>query len=156
MRTFVYQEQGETVEVQFEYSDQMLKLGDRSVPCDGQSVWLDGRRVPFWTLREGDLVTVWCDGKLYSFEERDPRRRSVSGAGSAELSGQIKAQMPGKVLSIAVAVGDTVEPGQELVVMESMKMELSLESSLSGTVTEVNVELGDMVSQGQILLEVSE
>ncbi len=61
--------------------------------------------------------------------------------------------MPGTILAVKVAAGDEVQSGQVLVVMESMKMELSLESPRAGTVASVMVEPGQLVERGGLLLE---
>jgi biotin carboxyl carrier protein len=65
----------------------------------------------------------------------------------------VEAPIPGKVVSLGVAVGDSVEPGQPLVVLEAMKMENELTASQSGTVTAVHVEPGRTVDAGTVLVE---
>jgi propionyl-CoA carboxylase alpha chain len=60
--------------------------------------------------------------------------------------------MPGGVVRVAVAVGDTVEAGQLLVVLEAMKMEHAVHATASGTVTEVDVSEGDQVETGRTLV----
>ena len=63
--------------------------------------------------------------------------------------------MPGSVLLVPHAVGDEVKAGQAVVVLESMKMELSLVAPLDGTVTELNVAVGDKVGRDQIVAVVA-
>lgn len=65
----------------------------------------------------------------------------------------VAAPIPGKVVTVRVAVGDTVEPGQPLVVLEAMKMENELTASQSGTVTAVHVAPGGTVDAGAVLVE---
>jgi acetyl-CoA carboxylase biotin carboxyl carrier protein len=55
------------------------------------------------------------------------------------------------VLNVSVAVGDTVSVGDEIVLEESMKMEIPVLSEVDGTVIEVKVERGDVVQEGEIL-----
>ncbi|XVX20275.1 biotin/lipoyl-binding carrier protein [Actinomycetota bacterium] len=55
------------------------------------------------------------------------------------------------VMSIAVSVGDRVEIGDEVALLESMKMEIPVLAEEPGTVTEVKVEVGDVVQEGDIL-----
>ena len=57
--------------------------------------------------------------------------------------------MPGGVVRVAVAVGDTVASGQLLVVLEAMKMEHAVHASSGGTVAEVTVSEGDQVETGR-------
>lgn len=56
------------------------------------------------------------------------------------------------VLTIAVQVGDTVEVGAEIALLESMKMEIPVLTEQAGTVGEVKVEVGDVVQEGDILV----
>ena len=60
--------------------------------------------------------------------------------------------MPGKLIRMDVAVGDTVAKGQVLAVMEAMKMEHSIASPRDGVVSEVFYAVGDQVAEGQALL----
>ena len=76
-----------------------------------------------------------------------------AGQGAAEVGGRLTAPMPGKVLSIAVKVGDAVKKGQLLAIMEAMKMEHSLHAPADGVVTEVLYAAGDQVSDGVELLK---
>ncbi|KGN35675.1 biotin/lipoyl-binding carrier protein [Knoellia subterranea] len=55
------------------------------------------------------------------------------------------------VLSIAVSAGDYVDVGAEIVLLESMKMEIPVLTEHAGTVVEVKVEVGDVVQEGDIL-----
>jgi biotin carboxyl carrier protein len=61
--------------------------------------------------------------------------------------------MPGSVLSVLVAAGDEVEEGDVLVVVESMKMELTVAAPRAATVRAVDVVEGEQVEQGQALVE---
>ena len=74
-----------------------------------------------------------------------------AGEAPAE-AGRLTAPMPGKVLSFAVKVGDVVEKGQPLAVMEAMKMEHTIAAPVPGTVAELLFAPGDQVSEGAELL----
>lgn len=139
----------------YSLSDGKLTVADQTYDCDGHSVWVGGRRAPFWTHQQGDKVSVWLDGEVFIFTRKDPRQRSGDSGSGADASGSVKAQMPGKILSLAVQPGDAVSKGQNLLIMESMKMELALDAPLSGTVTSVEVAPGQLVSQGQVLVLIS-
>ena len=64
--------------------------------------------------------------------------------------------MPGTVLMVEVADGDEVEEGDVLLVLESMKMELSIRAPHAGTVEGLDLEKGDRVARGQALLAVTQ
>ena len=69
----------------------------------------------------------------------------------AHADGELRAPMPGSVLLVPKAVGDEVKAGEAVVVLESMKMELSLVAPVDGTVTELSVAVGDKVARDQIV-----
>jgi acetyl/propionyl-CoA carboxylase alpha subunit len=101
--------------------------------------------------------TLWLDGFRYEVEALDERARAIrelSGA-SAGPSGPapLIAPMPGMIVRVAVQVGDTVQAGQGLVVMEAMKMENELRATAAGTVKAVLAQPGTAVEKGAILLE---
>ncbi len=64
----------------------------------------------------------------------------------------IPAPMTGTVKELLVEVGDTVRRGQEIAVLESMKMEIPVESPAEGTVAEVPVGTRERIDEGQVLL----
>ena len=61
--------------------------------------------------------------------------------------------MPGTVVSIAVAVGDTVVDGQDLCVIEAMKMQNLIKSQRDGKIKSLNVKAGDSVAVDQLIIE---
>jgi acetyl-CoA carboxylase biotin carboxyl carrier protein len=64
----------------------------------------------------------------------------------------VEAHITGVVWKIEVEVGDTVEEGDTVVILESMKMEMPIEAEDDGTVAEIRVEEGQAVSEGQTLV----
>ena len=83
---------------------------------------------------------------------------AVKGAvlGKAAHKGPLKlmAPMPGKIVKVLVHVGDKVEAGAGVLVMEAMKMENELKTSRAGTVQEIRVREGQAVEMGAVLLVV--
>ena len=65
---------------------------------------------------------------------------------------EITASMAGTVLKVFVKAGDGVLPGQEVLMLESMKMEIPIESSTEGVVKELKVNIGDFVNEGDTLI----
>lgn len=68
---------------------------------------------------------------------------------------QIKCEMAGTLLELKVKKGDAVKPGQEVAVVESMKMEVPIESQVAGTVANVLKAVGDFLNDGEVLIELS-
>lgn len=65
---------------------------------------------------------------------------------------EITASMTGTVLTIFVATGDQVGLGQEVVMLESMKMEIPIESDTEGIVKDIKVKIGEFVNEGDVLI----
>jgi acetyl-CoA carboxylase biotin carboxyl carrier protein len=65
---------------------------------------------------------------------------------------EITASMAGTILNIFVSNGSQVSVGQEVVMLESMKMEIPIESGTEGSVKEVKVNIGEFVNEGDILI----
>jgi biotin carboxyl carrier protein len=101
----------------------------------------------------GDTGRVDVGGVPHDLEIVDPRQRARGGAAGA-AGGVLGTQMPGRVVRILAAVGDTVRKGQPLIVLEAMKMENELKSPADGTVVELLVSEGQTVEAGTRLLRV--
>lgn len=65
---------------------------------------------------------------------------------------EIKSEVTGNVWKVEAAVGDVVEPGDTLLILESMKMEIPVEAEDDGTVKEIRCEEGQSVSEGDVLV----
>ncbi len=61
--------------------------------------------------------------------------------------------MAGNVWKILVQVGDNIEEGQDVIILESMKMEIYIASDRKGGVKEIRVQEGDFVNEGEVLLD---
>ena len=82
---------------------------------------------------------------------RGLRRQQGTAAAAAAGDGAILAPMPGKVIAVDVAEGDTVTAGQRLLVLEAMKMEHALTAPFDGTVTELAATEGGQVQVEAVL-----
>ena len=101
-----------------------------------------------------DGFSIAHRGEVFDIEVSDPRKKSLSllsGGGGNE----IKSQMPGRILSINVEVGDCVEQGDVVLVMEAMKMENPLKAPCSGTIAALHIEPGELVDAKQVLVQFS-
>ena len=82
-------------------------------------------------------------------EPRFPERKAEIAPGS------LVAPMPGKVVKVMVAAGDTVAAGATLLILEAMKMEQPVKAAVAGTVTSLAVSAGEQVEADQLLAVVS-
>ncbi|MGJ9460510.1 acetyl-CoA carboxylase biotin carboxyl carrier protein subunit [Oceanobacillus sp. CF4.6] len=64
---------------------------------------------------------------------------------------EVKASMAGSVWKIVLNIGDSVEEGQDVVILESMKMEIPIAAETAGTVKELKVAEGDFVNEGDVI-----
>jgi biotin carboxyl carrier protein len=99
---------------------------------------------------------LWVDGYRFDVEALDEGRRalrdlSVANAGPSGPA-PIVAPMPGLIVRVNVAVGEIVEAGQGVVVMEAMKMENELRATAAGKVRSVEVSPGTAVEKGTLLV----
>jgi len=69
---------------------------------------------------------------------------------------QVKAAMAGTVFTVNVAEGEEVQAGQVILVLESMKMEIPVETEVGGRVTSINVQVGDFVNEEDVLAVIGE
>ncbi|HEV3040405.1 MAG TPA: biotin carboxylase N-terminal domain-containing protein [Candidatus Angelobacter sp.] len=128
--------------------DQTIEIVQTS---PGQAVALiDGIRRHFQIHQHGDEYYVRS-----SFAQRKvvrmPRYPRRTGAGQHETA---NSPMPGQILRILVAAGQHVKPGDQLVVLEAMKMEQTIKTTIDGVVKAILVKLGDIVAPGQMLVEI--
>ncbi|HEY6553879.1 MAG TPA: biotin/lipoyl-containing protein [Vicinamibacteria bacterium] len=113
----------------------VLKIGERSYP--------------FHCVRDADTVHLSWAGASYRLS------LSKEGAPSAPRapSSSLEAPMPGKVIAVKAVPGLVVAKGDELLVVEAMKMENALRSPRAGVVKSVKARVGDMVQPGLVLVE---
>ncbi len=80
---------------------------------------------------------------------------SAASSDSASSSKQVVAPLPGTINEIKVKVGDKVNTGDTVVVLEAMKMQNSIDAETSGTITSINVNEGDAVMEGDTLVTIA-
>ncbi len=115
---------------------------------------VDGVDRPFDVARYGGSQDVFVDSPLGPVQLVALPRFPDPTAALAH--GSLLAPMPGSVLRIGAAVGDTVTAGQPLIWMEAMKMEHTVTAPGDGVLTELNVEPGQQVEVGAVLARVEE
>lgn len=88
-----------------------------------------------------------------SYRTQDKKTKSSSD--KSAISGNIvKAPLPGIISAIKVKKGDSVSAGQEIAILEAMKMENTIETEISGIVTMIHIEKGDSVLEGDVLITI--
>lgn len=125
---------------------------------DGEvySLLVDGRSHEVRVSRQGGGLEVTANGLTIPVEVRSPLEKMLAQAtgGAAKRRGEtLTAPMPGLVVKLRVAVGDIVQPGQSVVVVEAMKMQNELTCQQGGRVTDVLVAEREAVSAGQALVK---
>lgn len=124
-----------------------------SSSSDSYTVTVNGKA--YGVQLQGDKAVV--NGKSYDIAVKEGVSEvSAAAASSSGSSGtSVTAPMPGLVLRIPVAQGDSVEENQEVIVLEAMKMETPVFAPVAGTVSKISVAQGDQVTPGQILIEIN-
>ena len=99
------------------------------------------------------------DGRRYDVEALDERTRAIRELSEASAApagpAPLIAPMPGLIVRVNVAPGDSVRAGQGLIVMEAMKMENELRASAAGVVKSVRATPGTAVERGTVLVELA-
>jgi biotin carboxyl carrier protein len=133
----------------FRFGDGPVREISVETPQPGvYSVLLDGRS--YDARVENGVVTV-C-GHRFEIEVSDPRRWSRQSADRAHGGMQnVAAPMPGKVVRVLVAIGDAVEAGQGIVVVEAMKMQNEMKAPRAGKIAGISAKEGATVAAGEVL-----
>jgi biotin carboxyl carrier protein len=102
-------------------------------------------------------LTIKINGHSHVVELKDKfdlllEKMGLNAAAGNKIN-NIKAPMPGLIIDLKIKAGDIVKPGDQLLILEAMKMENILKSSGEGIVKNVRVKKGDSVEKGQILID---
>ncbi len=154
-------------ETQFELEllpDGEVSINGRTCQVDlrevngGQAFTLlvNGRSFEAFLLEENGTMQVFIEGVRYSAEVLDEhemllRQVSAVGKGLSDLF-ELTAPMPGMVVKVPVSVGDEVQAGDVLIILESMKMQNELKAPQSGVVIEVNVTEGGNIEKRDVMI----
>ena len=145
------------IDAQGHAGNYLLSIGETSHRVD-QAWWnddrlhlrIEGRCTSYLLLHREPFFQVTVADRIIQLTAEDPFSIDLSAAAADQ---QLSAPMPGRIVTIAVAVGDRVSTGQQLVVMEAMKMELSLTATMDGVVASIEVEAGAFVAADTVLIE---
>jgi len=100
---------------------------------------------------------VFIDGEQFVIQKSSDTEAKVEveGDGKDKNIEHIKPPMPGSVVKVLVNPGQKVDEGSPIIVVEAMKMEITLYSSIQGIVSQINVEAGQQVDSEQVLVVIS-
>ncbi|HEY4001772.1 MAG TPA: biotin/lipoyl-containing protein [Candidatus Xenobia bacterium] len=132
---------GETIRLEMDTDGQHLtRVGGTTAVIRPGYLLVDGRVVPYQVTRQGPEAQVWVRGRTARVTLIPEEGVTTDGP-----VGIVLAPMPGTIVRVLVAPGDSVRRSQPLVVMESMKMELTVEAPGDGTVAEIRCRPGQLV-----------
>jgi len=146
-------------EILLDASSSTVTAADAATPFEivrreerGGEIRIDQRLHTWRALRRGSKLILWVDGETHELEliERTAQRAGRSAAAGAR--NELVAPMPGQILKVNVAPGDSFEAHAPLIVMVSMKMELTISDPRPGVVRDVRCKPGDLVTIDQVLL----
>ncbi|MDH3535923.1 MAG: biotin/lipoyl-binding protein, partial [Gammaproteobacteria bacterium] len=137
----------------FSVADESFLLSGAWLDRQHLRVEVGNRRIEYPVLRDGAAIALFFDGQAFRFTLPAPKHGAA--ADLADASHPL-APMSGAVVALPVAVGDTVEPGDTLMVIEAMKMEHAILARVRASVSEILFAVGDQVDEGDtlVLLEV--
>ena len=116
------------------------------------SLLVGGRPQRAYVSRRGQGFEVLVDGRRFVLEAGGGAGRGRTPLGAKDRPGEITAPLAGVVVDVRVAVGDHIEAGQTVVVVEAMKMQNEVQAPHAGTVTAVRCEVGSRAEQGALLV----
>ena len=119
---------------------------------DGWELTLEDRTEPLWVHVEGDTVWLHAFGRAWVVTIVDPVERSRGGGAGGDAA---TAPMPGTVITVAVEAGQEVAQGEQLVVIESMKMQSEIVAVRDGVVDKVFLAVGDTFDRGAPLVSLT-
>ena len=101
-------------------------------------------------------IAVMMGGQLFETQVLDERAMLLMQrrGGLKITSGEVNAPMPGLIVMVTVELGQNVEQGDTVVILESMKMQNELKSPVAGVVTAIHVEASQAVDKGDMLVEI--
>ncbi|MGJ4731043.1 acetyl/propionyl/methylcrotonyl-CoA carboxylase subunit alpha [Luteimonas sp. SDU101] len=158
-RPLAFQHRGERIELQAQGDGGRYRIGigGRIASVEGArlaegvlSLRLDGQGRRFQVLQRPGRIDVHDGERRLSLAPVAVYRHEPAAQSTGD--DRVRAPMPGRVVALRVSAGDRVEAGQELVVLEAMKMELALKAPRAGTVAELRAADGEFVEADSVLV----
>ncbi len=149
-KSFVISEKGKSIEADFKWTSE-----------NSVSVLFAGNSYHAYIGRDKEKKYIFIDGRQFIVRPPD---KDISAAAGTLPKGEDKAlegnlvvvaPMPGKVIKINVAEGEAVRKNQTLAIVEAMKMENEIKSSIEGFVKKIFISAGELVDSTKPLIEIS-
>ena len=125
---------------------------------DTRKIIVNGEEFEVELEQDGELWKATVEGETFEIKVPDsgpaPKQRRSSG-GKSKKSGKVTANIPGKVVTVEVKVGQEVEEGQVVMILEAMKMQNEIQAPVAGTVTEIHCEEGQSIEANVPLLVIT-
>jgi biotin carboxyl carrier protein len=131
---------------------------EMKIMSETRKVIVDGEEFEVELEQDGEMWKATVEGKTFEIQVPDagpaPKQRRSAG-GKSKKSGKVTANIPGKVVTVEVTVGQEVEEGQVVMILEAMKMQNEIQAPVSGTVTEIHCEEGQSIEANVPLLVIT-
>jgi biotin carboxyl carrier protein len=148
------------------------KMDGTAMTTSGDAVRLQWENATFFSLEhnghtfhgevianrmEEGLLTIKLNHRVFEIRKDGPLDELIASLGldkpKVRKLKQLKAPMPGRVVSVAVQIGAEVNPGDALLTLEAMKMENVLKAEGTGIVKNISIAPNDVVDKGALLIE---
>jgi acetyl/propionyl-CoA carboxylase alpha subunit len=139
--------------------ERTVEVDAQRLPSGGYHILWGDRSIDIDLGETDDKWTLAFDGhtrEILLLDERKLAMRATSGGTSGEDGPDLFTPMAGKIVGYLVSVGDSVEEGQGVVIVEAMKMENELKAHKSGVVTSLGAAVGEAVEVGTALLGIED
>ncbi|MBD3414755.1 MAG: hypothetical protein GF421_10035 [Candidatus Aminicenantes bacterium] len=122
------------------------------------SISIKDRMYKIFIVRSKEGFHIQCQGDSYFIQESDQDEGEIQSSEEKSRKDMlnIKPTMPGKVIKIQVNEKEEIKVGQTLVIVEAMKMENEIKSSINGTVKKIFAAEGDLVDSDKPIMELEE
>ena len=140
-----------------EFAGNEYKVNSKLLTPDNRSLIIDSKSYDVNQFKKDDGYQFVIGRETFDvqvFNDRDRKKLKIGALANADGKEVINSPMPGKVIKVLVSEGDTVTPGQGVIVVEAMKMENELKCSTGGTVEKIFVKEEDTVDGSTKLLEI--
>lgn len=157
-----------------EGQEKEVEIGGDSISLDGQSIDWDISRISEFHYHiisggksynaelvsadyQQKVLTLKIEDQVFEMSIKDKmdqllEKMGISAQNTAAIA-EVKAPMPGLILDILAEVGQTIKKGDQLMILEAMKMENVLKAQGEGTITSIEVSKGDSVEKNQVLIK---